>query len=89
MVLPFISLEQIDVCSKKHYKITKAAPKAMLSIFLCWPTTSEAEDVGGTAVGVEPSHQYPITFGNNWDNFNKDKACSPNTVLFSCVAQKS
>jgi len=39
----------------------RAAPKGILPIFLCWPTMSEA-DVGGIAVEVKPSHQYPITF---------------------------
>ena len=75
--------------AKSITKLQMLLQRQCFLFLLCWPTTSEAEDVGGTAVGVEPSHQYPITFGNNWDNFNKDKACSPNTVLFSCVAQKS
>jgi len=39
----------------------RAAMKVMLPILLHCLTTSEA-DVGGTAVGVEPSHQYSITF---------------------------
>ena len=38
-----------------------AAPKAMPSILFCCPTTSEV-DVGGMAVGGEPSYQYSITF---------------------------
>jgi len=33
----------------------------MPPILLCWLTTSEV-DVGGMAVKIEPSHQYPITF---------------------------
>src|SRR5258705_6482325 len=33
----------------------------MPPILLCWSTTSEA-DVGGMAVEVEPSLQYPISF---------------------------
>ena len=33
----------------------------MPSILWCWPMPSEA-DVGGMAVEVEPSHQYPIKF---------------------------
>ena len=37
----------------------KAAPEVMLPILLCWPTTEVG--VGGMAVEVEPSHQYPIT----------------------------
>ena len=39
----------------------RAALKVTLPVLLYWPTTSEA-DVGGTAVGVEPSHQYSVTF---------------------------
>ena len=35
----------------------RAALKVMPPILFCWPTMSEA-DVGGEAVGVEPSHQY-------------------------------
>ena len=38
----------------------KAAPEVMLPILLCWPTTEVG--VGGMAVEVEPSHQYPIKF---------------------------
>ena len=38
----------------------RAALKAKPPILSCWPMTSEA-DIGGTAVEVEPSHQYPIT----------------------------
>ena len=33
----------------------------MPPILWCWPLTSEA-DVGGMAVGAEPSHWYPILF---------------------------
>jgi len=32
----------------------------MPPVLFCWPMTSEA-GVGGMAVKVEPSHQYPIT----------------------------
>ena len=39
----------------------RAALKSIPIILLCWPITSEV-DVGGTAVKVEPSHQYSITF---------------------------
>ena len=39
----------------------RAELKVTPSILLCQPTTSEA-DVGGTAVQVEPSHQYSFTF---------------------------
>ena len=42
-------------------KITRAAPKLMPPILLCWPTTSEA-NVVDRAVEVEPSHQYPVEF---------------------------
>ena len=38
----------------------RAALKILPPILLCWPTTSEV-NVGGMAVEVEPSHQYPIT----------------------------
>ena len=40
---------------------TRAALTVMSPMLLSWPTMSEA-DVGGMAVEVEPSHQYPITF---------------------------
>ena len=40
--------------------VMRAALKVMPPM-LCWPTMSE-EDVGGTAVKVEPSHQYCIPF---------------------------
>ena len=36
-----------------------AAPKIMPLVLLHWPTTSEV-DIGGTAVEVEPSHQYSV-----------------------------
>lgn len=35
---------------------TRAAPKAMPPIVLCWPVTLEA-DGGGMTVETEPSHQ--------------------------------
>ena len=38
----------------------RAALKVMPLIVWCWPMSSEA-DVGGVAVGVEPSHQYSMT----------------------------
>jgi len=42
-------------------KNTRASLKVMSPILLCWPMASEV-DAGGMAVGVEPSHQYSITF---------------------------
>jgi len=39
----------------------RPALKVMALILLCWLTMSET-DVGGMAVGVEPSHQYSVTF---------------------------
>jgi hypothetical protein len=39
----------------------RVAPKLMLPILLCCPTTSEA-DVGDVAVEVEPSRQYSVKF---------------------------
>ena len=39
----------------------RAALKVMPPILLCWPMMLEAS-VGGMAVGVEPSHQYSVTF---------------------------
>ena len=50
-----------ESCSVNPFVITRAAPKVMPPILLCWPTTSEA-DVGGMAVEVEPSHQYSVNF---------------------------
>jgi len=48
--------------TSKHGDSTmRAAPKVMPPILLCWPTMSET-NVGGMAVEVEPSHQYPIMF---------------------------
>ena len=41
------------------FEYVRAALKVVPLILLCWPTTSEV-DAGGTAVAVEPSHQYPI-----------------------------
>ena len=41
-------------------KNTGTAPKVMPPILFGWFMTSEA-NVGGMAVEVEPSHQYPIT----------------------------
>lgn len=41
--------------------ITRAAPKVIPPIFICWFTMSDV-DVGGTEVEAEPSTQYPITF---------------------------
>ena len=40
---------------------TRAAPKLMPPILLCWPTTSEA-NVVDMAVEVEPSRQYSVKF---------------------------
>ena len=40
---------------------TRAALKVMPPTLWCWPTMSEV-GVGGTAVGIEPSHQYPVPF---------------------------
>ena len=40
---------------------TRAALTVMSPMLLSWPMMSEA-DVGGMAIEVEPSHQYPITF---------------------------
>ena len=39
----------------------RAAMKVMPPILLCWPRMSEV-DVCGTAVEVEPPHQYPTAF---------------------------
>ena len=40
------------------FEYVRAALKVVPLTLLCWPTTSEV-DAGGTAVAVEPSHQYP------------------------------
>jgi len=48
------------VCLVKIWS-TRAAPKVMPLILVCWITMSEV-DVGGVAVVVEPSHQHPMTF---------------------------
>ena len=52
---------EADIISWNRILFMRAALKVMPPILLCWPMTSEA-DVGGTAVGVEPSPQYPVTF---------------------------
>ena len=39
----------------------RTSQKVMSPILLYWPTVSEV-DVGGTAVEVEPSHQYSVEF---------------------------
>ena len=44
----------LDKWSALHYRNKEGC-------LLCWPTISEV-DIGGTAVEVEPSQQYPITF---------------------------
>jgi len=56
---PFILLQYRCCFLSFHY--ARAAPKGMLSMLLCWPTTSGA-DVGGMAAEVESSHQCSITF---------------------------
>ena len=43
------------------YIYTRASPKVMPPILLCWPTTSEA-NVVDMAVEVEPSRQYTVKF---------------------------
>lgn len=40
---------------------TKATPKTMPFMIVCWPTISEG-DIGGTSVEVEPSHQYSVIY---------------------------
>jgi len=44
-----------------HTKTTRAVPKLMPPILLCWLTTSEANIVD-MAVEVEPSRQYSVKF---------------------------
>jgi hypothetical protein len=45
-----------------HLKLsTRATPKLMPPILLCWPTMSEAKVVD-MEVEVEPSHQYSVKF---------------------------
>jgi len=39
---------------------TRAAPKALPAVLLCWPTLEA--DVGRMATVVEPSHQYTVMF---------------------------
>ena len=41
--------------------ITRAAPKVMCLILVCWPTMSDV-DVGGMAVEVEPSDHILLHF---------------------------
>jgi len=41
-----------------------AVPKVNPPVLLCWRMLSEA-DVGGTAVGAEPSHQHSATEGQS------------------------
>jgi len=45
----------------EFYINTRAAPKLIPPILLCWPTTSEA-NVVDMAVEVEPSRQYSLNF---------------------------
>jgi len=42
---------------------TRASLKVVPPILLCWPEIQEV-DVGGVAVGAEPSHQYSLKFEN-------------------------
>jgi len=56
--LYLFAYNHLDTFSQKLFQIyTKAAPKVMPPVLLCWPTTSEV-DVGCMAVEVEPSHNY-------------------------------
>ena len=48
-------------CRWHMYTHTRAAPKLMPPILLCWPMTSEANLVD-MAVEVEPSRQYSVKF---------------------------
>jgi len=60
--LYLFAYNHLDTFSQKLFQIyTKAAPKVMPPILLCWPTTSKV-DVGGMAVEVESSHRYAVVF---------------------------
>jgi len=50
-----------DIHASTNLSRTRAAPKLMPPILLCWPTTSEA-NVVDMAVEVEPSRQYSVKF---------------------------
>ena len=56
-----------DFCQivKRIGRYMKAVLKVTPPIFLCWPTTSEAE-VGGITAEVELSYQYPLTCVAMW-----------------------
>ena len=48
-------------CTLRMSTNTRATPKVMPPILLCWPMTSEA-NVVDMAVEVEPSRQYSVKF---------------------------
>ena len=58
LTIPFV---QMATCytSVSIWKYTRAAPKVMLPILLCWSTNLEV-DVGDMEVEIEPYHQYSI-----------------------------
>ena len=53
--------KQVPNLVKANCSCMRTAPKVMLPVSLCWPTTSEV-NVGGMAVEVEPSHKYSDAF---------------------------
>ena len=56
-----LSLLSLSRKMKHFVDYTRAAPKLMPPILLCWPTMSEA-NVVDMAVEVEPSPQYSVKF---------------------------
>ena len=50
-----------QLITNNEFNFTRAVPKLMPPILLCWPTTSEAKVVD-MAVEVEPFRQYSVKF---------------------------
>ena len=57
-------------CAVRTEVYTRAAPKVMPPILLCWPTTSVA-NVVDMAVEVEPSRQYSVKFCCRATDYNR------------------
>ena len=56
-----LSTTLMKIAESISFYCARAALRIMPPILLHWPTTSEV-NVDGTAVEIEPSHQYSIAF---------------------------
>ena len=84
-ILTYIHICLNHFITEQGQRCTKAAPKVMPPVLLCWFTTSGV-DAGSMAVGVEPSHQYAITCC--WCVTDGSRgAVWPNGVQYGSVAE--